>query len=171
MIKSETVTDPSPIEIDINIDEFQWKRCGFSLRRQTREAIAEAISMEGFLDKHPGSQIEVSVLLTSDDRIRQLNKQFRGQDKATNVLSFSQYENEKFNPQAPVALGDIILSYQTIEREAREQDKSFEHHYMHMLIHGLLHLIGYDHIEPNEAEEMEKLEIRILNEWNIENPY
>lgn len=107
---------------------------------------------------------EFSILLTNDDHIQQLNRDFRDKDKPTNVLSFPGDEDDDY-------LGDIAISYQTLVQEAEEQEKDFYHHFIHMLIHGLLHLQGYDHETDEEAEEMEALEIEILADIGIENPY
>ena len=109
------------------------------------------------------SDTEVSVVLTDDAHIQVLNRDYRGKDKATNVLSFPQDE--------PQLLGDIIIAYETIVREAEEQNKHFEDHFTHMLVHGCLHLLGYDHETDEEAEEMEALEIRILGDLGVKNPY
>lgn len=110
---------------------------------------------------------EVSFLFCDDARIRELNRQFRGKDQPTNVLSFpgpEPLDEAQF-------LGDIALAYETIAREAREQGKSLEHHCRHMIVHGFLHLLGYDHEESVEAEEMEATEIRILQALGVEDPY
>lgn len=110
---------------------------------------------------------EVSLLFADDSRIRELNRQFRGQDKPTNVLSFpgpEPLETAHF-------LGDIALAFQTVAREAQEQGKTLEQHSRHMIVHGFLHLLGYDHIDEDDAETMEALEIRILNRLGVPNPY
>lgn len=107
--------------------------------------------------------VEISVLLTDDAHIRVLNRDYRVKDKATNVLSFPQDE--------PEMLGDIILAYETVMREAAEQGKTFEAHLTHLLVHGCLHLLGYDHEEDDEAEEMEALEVEILAGLGVNNPY
>lgn len=115
---------------------------------------------------------ELSVVLCDDDFIRTLNREYRGKDKPTNVLSFPQIEfreGEGFGD--PVPFGDLILAYETIIREAEEQKKSFSSHFTHLIIHGTLHLLGYDHETEGEAEEMESLEIAILEQMGIENPY
>jgi len=106
---------------------------------------------------------EISIVLTDDTHIQALNRDYRGKDKSTNVLSFPQDE--------PALLGDVICAHETIAREAEEQGKSFHDHFTHMLIHGALHLLGYDHETDEEAEEMESLEIEILSKLNIKNPY
>jgi probable rRNA maturation factor len=110
---------------------------------------------------------EVSLLFCDDARIKELNRQFRGQDKPTNVLSFpgpDPLESAHF-------LGDIAIAYETVAREAEEQGKSLEHHCRHMIVHGFLHLLGYDHEDDEEAEVMEATEIHILARLGVENPY
>lgn len=104
-----------------------------------------------------------SILLTNDDHLQQLNRDFRGKDKPTNVLSFPSVDEEY--------LGDIAIAYETLAREAEAQEKTFHHHLTHILIHGVLHLQGYDHETDAEAEEMESLEIKILADMGIKNPY
>ena len=137
---------------EIIIDEESW---------QPTKNIAEIMaSVTKELLKEPQ---EISILLTNDSHIRNLNLDFRGQDKPTNVLSFP--SDEEFY------LGDIAISYNTLAREAEEQDKDFLHHFIHMLIHGILHLLGYDHETDDEALEMEAKEIKILEDRGIKNPY
>ena len=106
---------------------------------------------------------EISILLTNDTRIQILNRDFRKIDKPTNVLSFPQ-EDDHY-------LGDIAISFNTLEREALEQGKQFNDHFIHMLIHGVLHLKGYDHENDSEAEKMESFEVKILEDMGIKNPY
>lgn len=120
----------------------------------------------------PSTVFDVVVTFTADSAIRGLNKTHRGIDKATNVLSFPAYDpDEPRPPGEPVHLGDVVLAYETIMREAVEQSKDFHDHVTHLLVHGVLHLLGYDHEEDGEAEEMEALEISILNGLGIKNPY
>ena len=113
--------------------------------------------------------IELSVLISDNKYIKSLNKKYRKIDKATNILSFSNFEPE--NTEKNIYLGDIIISEEKIILEAKEQQKSFDAHLAHMFIHGFLHLLGYDHANKLEAAEMENLEIKILNDVNIKNPY
>ncbi|MDB2682635.1 rRNA maturation RNase YbeY [Alphaproteobacteria bacterium] len=115
---------------------------------------------------------ELTVTLSDDAAVRILNRDHRGKDKPTNVLSFPAYDPNEPHPEGlPVHLGDIVLAYETIEREAEEQSKRFEDHVIHLLVHGLLHLFGHDHEEDGEAEAMESLEIEILERLGIKNPY
>ena len=101
-----------------------------------------------------------------------MNREYRDMDKPTNVLSFATLDSDDPVPdEGPYPLGDIILSYQTIDREANEQGKFFKDHFTHMIVHGTLHLVGYDHQTEDEATHMETLEIRILEKMNIQNPY
>ena len=111
---------------------------------------------------------EFSVLLTDDEEQRELNAQWRGKDSATNVLSFPQIE-----PFGPVMglLGDITLARETLEREAADLGKSLDDHFTHLMVHGFLHILGYDHIDEAEALQMEGLETQILAGLGIDDPY
>jgi len=115
---------------------------------------------------------DVTIKIINDTDIQALNKQHRGMDSPTNVLSFPAYDPAlPHPPDAPIELGDIVLAHETIAREAEAQGKTFEHHLTHLIIHGTLHLIGHDHEDETEAEVMEALEVRILAELGIKNPY
>jgi probable rRNA maturation factor len=116
---------------------------------------------------------EIAVMLTDDATIRMLNKDFRGKDTPTNVLSFPAPEMDVADDEdaAPRALGDIAIAYETLRREADEEAKPFLHHLSHLAVHGFLHLVGYDHETDDEAEEMEALEVAILAQLGIPDPY
>lgn len=122
-----------------------------------------------------GKPINVNLCLSNDDEVHGLNKEFRGKDSPTNVLSFANIDDESFDElcqtEDEIELGDIIIALETMQRESTLQDISFHDHYCHLLTHGLLHLLGYDHIEEDEAEHMESFEIEILKQLNINNPY
>lgn len=107
---------------------------------------------------------ELSVALSNDKQVQALNRDYRNKDKPTNVLSFPVAE------PAPL-LGDIVLALETVQREATEKSISFEDHLTHLVIHGFLHLQGYDHEKDEDAEIMEAVEISALNELAIDNPY
>lgn len=111
---------------------------------------------------------ELSIVLTDDAEQRQLNKEWRGIDKPTNVLSFPQIQ--PFGDVAGI-LGDIVLARETLEREAEELQKPFTHHFTHLVVHGFLHILGYDHIEEGDAVQMEGLETKILETLGIPDPY
>lgn len=113
---------------------------------------------------------EVSVTLTDDARIRVLNREWRDKDKATNVLSFPQPDLPE-GVDAPQPLGDIIVALETLTAEAADEGKTPGNHLAHLVVHGTLHLMGHDHIEDDEAEEMEALERQILAGLGIDDPY
>lgn len=110
-------------------------------------------------------QAELAIVLTDDSAIRALNRDWRGIDKATNVLSFPT------NGAVARHLGDIVLAFETIVREARSEDKPLAHHLAHLAVHGFLHLVGYDHERPKDALRMENTERRILRQLAIPDPY
>lgn len=111
--------------------------------------------------------LEFSISLTDDDNIRELNKNFRGKDKATNVLSFPDGTED----EEQIYLGDIAIAYETLVLESETEQKPFNDHLTHLVLHGFLHLCGYDHEDDTDAEEMESLEIEILQDIGIKNPY
>ena len=125
----------------------------------------------------PAVRGEVSVVLTDDTAIRVLNRTWREIDKPTNVLSFPvappSRSGERWGRGAapPPLLGDIVIAYETAAREAAEQDKPFSHHLAHLVVHGFVHLIGYDHDSDKAADEMECLEAAILARLDVPDPY
>ncbi len=124
--------------------------------------------------------LELSILLTDDHNIRQLNRQYRDRDKPTNVLSFPSLSGQEMDihlrqgseiPDHPIALGDVVLAYETVRAEAGAQGKTFPDHFCHLFIHGMLHLLGYDHMEKAPAQEMEAMEKKMLSKLSIDDPY
>lgn len=151
------------VEIDILISAPGWESVG-DLEEVTQECVRASLSASG-ATLAPGC--ELSVNFCGDAEIQELNAQWRGKDKPTNVLSFP-------TPGALAArplLGDIVIAYETVAREAGEQDKTLRDHTAHMVVHGFLHLIGYDHETAAEAEAMEALERRIAAGLGIRDPY
>lgn len=117
---------------------------------------------------------EVSILLTDDARGRELNRAWRGRDHATNVLSFPVADGpwpDASSAGQPVALGDVVLAFETVRREATESGIPLADHVAHLLVHGTLHLLGHDHLEANEAETMERREVEILAGLGVPDPY
>ena len=117
------------------------------------------------------SNIELSINLTNDDEIQKLNLKYLNKNKPTNVLSFPAQNFDINNISHIFSLGDIVISYETLEKECIEQKVSFHNHFVHLLTHGFLHLLGFDHINDEEAEQMENLEIAILAQLGIQSPY
>ena len=164
------------VQIDIDITDDRWEDLGL-------EDIAEkaALAVLDRLGIDP-EECELSVLGCGDDRIRELNADFREKDKATNVLSWPSdergAEGEGDMPDTPEAdvfgtieLGDIAISFDTCAREAQEADKPLHDHAMHLMVHGVLHLLGFDHIREGDATLMEGLETEILGKMGIADPY
>jgi probable rRNA maturation factor len=121
-----------------------------------------------------GRSVELVVRVVDEHEIRELNSRFRHQDKATNVLAFPAAPLGEFpgvTPETGEELGDIVLCGAVIAREAREQDKNIAAHWGHMLVHGTLHLLGYDHGTDKDAARMERLESRILAGRGFDDPY
>ena len=110
-----------------------------------------------------------SILLTDDLYMKEINKKWRKLEKATNVLSFP--VNKQIKEEGYFFIGDIVLSYETILSECKLRKKSFKDHFLHLLVHGFLHLLGYNHDNKRNEKEMEELEVNYLSKLNIKNPY
>jgi probable rRNA maturation factor len=147
--------------IDIQVASPLWD--GQPQAEQTvREAIAAAAAAVSSVER------EVSIVLTDDAAIRTLNRDWRGIDKATNVLSFPA---PKTKTGGAAMLGDIVIAYETLAQECVDEDRIFLHHLAHLTVHGFLHLIGYDHQNDAQADEMEGLESKIMTRMKIPDPY
>lgn len=145
--------------IDIEIEDASWTRALPDAESRVRTTVEATLAQEG------ADGEGVSLLLTNDLAVQALNAKFRGQDTPTNVLSFPAPTNpERF-------LGDVALAFETCAREAAEQGKPLAHHLQHLTAHGVLHLLGYDHMTDAEAQEMEGLERVILAGLGIADPY
>lgn len=159
-------------EIDITISEPEWGQSFIDVEEIAREAMDITLRMAVLPRIIEDKPLEASIVLANDDLIQVLNREYRKMDKPTNVLSFASLDSKDPVPASgPFPIGDVILSYQTIDREAKEQGKFFKDHFIHMVVHGTLHLVGYDHQTEDEATNMETLEIRILEKMNVQNPY
>jgi probable rRNA maturation factor len=145
--------------IDLEIEDPAWTTALADAEVLARAAVEATLASEGAVGEG------VSLLLTDDATVRDLNVRFRRQDKPTNVLSFPAPQNpERF-------LGDVALAYGVCAREAREQGKPLAHHLQHLVAHGVLHLLGYDHMSDAEADEMEGLERVVLAGLGVPDPY
>ena len=114
------------------------------------------------------SNCSVNIKIVDNNEIENLNKKFRNKDRPTNVLSFT---NEDISRRITNNLGDIAISYEYVKRESKEQDKKFDDHIVHMFIHGIYHILGFDHKDDPMADKMENKEIILLKKLNINNPY
>ncbi|MFS8046851.1 rRNA maturation RNase YbeY [Rhizobium sp. BR 314] len=159
------------LDIQISVEEGDWPS------EEELQSLAERVLGEAaaYLKKHekqpfPKMAPELSLVFTDDASIRAINAEWRSQDKATNVLSFPAFPLEPGGKPGPM-LGDIIIARETVEREAIDLEKSFDDHLTHLMVHGFLHLFGYDHMNNSEAERMEGLETRILASLGLSDPY
>jgi len=154
-------TIPRVLEVDVVEDDGDWSQLPDAADLIAQAAVAVAQELGG----SDGSAL-VAVALSSDTSVEVLNGQFRGKPKPTNVLSFPAGEGapEDF-------IGDVILAAETVRREAEEQGVPLGHHLQHLVIHGILHLFGYDHLSADDAERMEAIEISILSRLGVANPY
>ena len=159
---------PAGAVIEASIDTKIWPDALVNSFQQTAPKIFDEI-----LAMHDSAPASVSLFLCDDLQMQQINRQHRQIDKATNVLSFPAYDmrSDKIDPAVPALLGDIVIAAETVVREADASQIPVADHLMHLFVHGLLHLFGYDHNEDDMAEAMEMLEIQFLAGVGIANPY
>jgi probable rRNA maturation factor len=152
------------IHLEIEIEAGGWTEID-GVEALCREAAAAAVAA------HPGPEaaeaLAATLLLTDDEAVRELNRAWRGQDKATNVLSFP----APAMPGSPRHLGDVALAWETVAAEAGQEGKPVRHHTAHLVVHGLLHLLGHDHGTDEEAGAMEGLETAALAGLGVPDPY
>lgn len=162
--------------LDIAIDaDPEWdssSRWEALVRNAAQAAIAESAFPQL---AHTGRPVELSVRLAADPQVRKLNAHWRGKDRPTNVLSFPQLDPEGLEeaqrPGPELMLGDLVLARGVCEREAAQKHISLEDHAAHLIVHGTLHLLGYDHHDERSANAMESLEVRALARLGIADPY
>lgn len=165
---------------DIEIKTKKWNN--ISSPEETIEKIVQQLipltNLKSVLNKN--FTLELAISLVSNPQIKKINNDFRGKDKATNILSFPALDHKEIHQKGLqnvvgnlnyLFLGDIVISYDKLSAEAKKQNKSFNCHLTHLILHSILHLIGYDHEDDAQAKEMENLEIKILESLNIKNPY
>jgi len=157
-----------PLDVQVLVRAGAWKKALPRVAATCRVAARAAYAQRR---RRPAA--EVSVLLAGDAFVRSLNRVYRGQDKATNVLAFAAQEGIGPGPQpgATVMLGDIVVAYGTAAREAVREGKSLGDHLSHLVVHGLLHLMGHDHDTDRKARAMERLEAKVLAGVGIADPY
>ncbi|HEX2137237.1 MAG TPA: rRNA maturation RNase YbeY [Microvirga sp.] len=153
------------VALEMSVEAGAWPEGG-AMEDLARRAFTAALAAAA---DRPAGPVEISLLLTDDEGIRALNRQWRGKDGPTNVLSFPAPEQP--GVPGPRLLGDVALAYETVRREAEAEGKRFEDHVAHLLVHGALHLLGYDHELEGQAEIMEALEVKALAALGIADPY
>jgi probable rRNA maturation factor len=153
--------DNHVLEIDVRVADPRWEALG--------DADGFAAHVLGKASARMRAGGEIAILLTNDAEMHALNKQWRGKDKPTDVLSFPSDQPEI--PGQPQYLGDVAVGYETALRDAGDMGRPFEAHASHLLIHGFLHLLGYDHMTPEDARLMEPLEADILAVLGWPDPY
>ena len=162
-----------PVKLEIAVRSARWRK-----RRGAQSVVRKAVlAAAKAASKAPA---ELAIVLSDDSAIKTLNRDWRGKNTATNVLSFpaapartstqAAKSSRKFRQPIPY-IGDIVIAYQTTAREAEAEGKPFSHHLAHLAVHGFLHLLGYDHETDRDAEEMEDLERRILRRLAVPDPY
>lgn len=166
-------------ELYISLNNTKWENALPNYKQTAEDVISLAVNF--IAQNEPSSFLKLNkplsfnLCLSDDTEIHALNKEFRGKDKPTNVLSFANIDSSDFEQQIKfddtIEMGDIIIALETMQKEAAEKNISLHDHFCHLLTHGVLHLLGYDHIEDEEAEHMENFEINILKQMNIKNPY
>jgi probable rRNA maturation factor len=151
------------VQIDVVVRSPRWRRqpTAKTIVKKAVWAAAKAVSTP---------RAELAIVLTDDSTIRALNRDWRGKNAPTNVLSFPAAEPGKAHSASPY-IGDIVIAYETVAREAVADGKPFNHHLAHLAVHGFLHLLGHDHENDRDADKMERLERRILKRLAIPNPY
>jgi len=162
------------LEIDVSVTAGPWHE-----KLPQAEAIARAAATAAFghaaNETAHGDNAEAALVLADDEFVRHLNRDYRGRDEATNVLSFAALDAKTViqNPDgaAPVLLGDMVVAFETVAAEAVDQGKSVADHFSHLIVHAMLHLLGYDHETGALAERMEATEILILRGLGIADPY
>ena len=169
----------SEIVLDMTVEDARWSAAIEDVEKVAAEVKSAAfgylLTRENLDFLTADKPLKINVCLSDDATVRRLNKEFRGLDKPTNVLSFANLDFENFaaenEPFDEIELGDIIVAFETMEREAAEQEVTLCAHFCHLLTHGFLHLCGYDHQTADEAAYMENMEKEILQVLKIANPY
>ncbi|WP_260483529.1 rRNA maturation RNase YbeY [Sphingomicrobium flavum] len=163
------------IEISLDADP-EWDSRGTQWEDIAEKAALAAVHQSAFTHIESAARpVEISLKLAKNDEVQALNAQWRGKDKPTNVLSFPMANASQLEAASEAGpallLGDMILAFETCRDEADDKGIGFVDHATHLMVHGVLHLLGYDHMDDDEAEDMEAREIRALEMLGIANPY
>lgn len=160
--------DPAgTVEIDLAEPSPLWRPALPGAARVCVRAARAALAAGGA----PSGRAELAIVLADDALLQKLNREWRGRDAPTNVLSFPAGEGGPVAPEAPLLLGDVVLAFETVAAEAQTQGKSLADHLAHLVVHGVLHLLGFDHEGAAEAQRMEALETQVLAGLGIADPY
>lgn len=155
------------LSVSLRVEDEGWKKLLDSPARLVTKAAKAAVKAGA---KEMEGKADVAVLLSNDAEVKTLNGMWRGKNKPTNVLSFPALADAT-PPGQPVFLGDVVLALETVKKEAKEQKKKFEAHAAHLVSHGVLHLLGFDHMDAKEATVMEALEREIMKTLGYPDPY
>jgi probable rRNA maturation factor len=166
------------LDISISLEAGDWEVVVADVEQRIETAARAAFDAAERPSVLDGAPAEMSLVLADDALVRTLNRDYRDKDKPTNVLSFALLDDLDDTDDdlardegMPILIGDVILAFETVQREAREQGKSVGDHLTHLVIHGVLHLLGYDHLSDPDADRMERLETSILARLGIADPY
>ncbi len=162
------------LELDVIIDAPAWLDAVPAAEALCRQSSLAAFHAAAAHLPEMGEEAEASVVLSNDARIRVLNAAYRGNDNATNVLAFPAMDPTQPYPAEqppPLLIGDVIVAFETAVAEAMLERKELADHLCHLVVHGMLHLLGYDHQTGDEAEEMERLEAAVLASLGVADPY
>ena len=151
------------VQIDVIVRSPRWRK-----RPTAQTVVKKAVRAAAIAASTP--RAELAIVLTDDSTIRTLNRDWRGKNAPTNVLSFPAADPGKARPVSPY-IGDIVIAFETVAREAVADGKPFNHHLAHLAVHGFLHLLGHDHENDRDADKMERLERKILKRLAIPDPY
>jgi probable rRNA maturation factor len=178
-----TASSAERLDISFSLESGDWETAATDVERLTEAAARAAFKAAEKPEILGGdTPVEMSLVLADDALVQTLNRDYRDKDKPTNVLSFALLDDLDDTDEStddvlardegmPILIGDVILAFETVQREALEQGKSFGDHLTHLVIHGVLHLLGYDHQSDPDADRMERLETSILARLGIADPY
>jgi probable rRNA maturation factor len=177
-----TVSMTGNLDISFSLEEGDWEAAVADVEQLVETAARAAFEAAERPEILDDATAEMSLVLADDALVQTLNRDYRDKDKPTNVLSFALLDGSDDSDDdtddvlareegMPILIGDVILAFETVRREAREQGKSIENHLTHLVIHGVLHLLGYDHQSDPDADRMERLETSILARMGVADPY